>query len=67
MIKEEKLIPEYYINRIPYCDDCNVRLIDTGRRLLSSPLQWSMKCPNCNKFYHINETELESEWVWKKN
>lgn len=65
-IKEKKLIPKYYLQRVAVCDDCNEELQDTGQRLLSSPLQWSMRCPKCKKFYHILETKLQSEWIWEE-
>lgn len=65
MIKKEFLIPECYIHKQAYCDDCGELLIDTGNQLLSSPPKTVMKCNKCNKFYHINVEELQGEWKWR--
>lgn len=65
MIKEIKMIPEYYIKRIAYCDDCGKELINTGSQLLSCPLKVVLKCKECNKYYHISENELQDEWKLK--
>ena len=37
MIEKQYVFPQYYINKIPKCDDCkDIILIDTGARLTSS-------------------------------
>lgn len=65
MIKQQFLFPEYYVQKIPFCDNCNVELYFTGSQLLSAPAKNVMRCPNCKKFYHISENELQGEWKWK--
>lgn len=64
-IKKQFLIPEYYIHKIPICDDCNVELEDTGRMLMSNPPLTVLKCSKCNKEYQINSYELQGEWKWR--
>ena len=50
MIEKQFVFPEYYINKVPKCDDCkNVILQDTGIRLTSYPPQMVLRCPNCNR------------------
>lgn len=65
MIQKQFLFPQYYILKIPVCDDCNIKLQDTGRRLLSSPPISVYKCSKCNKEYHFRQGELEGEWKWR--
>lgn len=64
-IKNNYLIPECYIQKEAYCDDCNEKLISTGITLMSFPPQVEMKCPKCNKRYNFYEKELEGEWKWR--
>lgn len=58
MIKKNFLFSQFYIFKELYCDDCNVKLQDTGMQLLSDPPLQVMKCPRCNKEYDIKITDL---------
>lgn len=65
MIKEEFLIPEYYVNKVPMCDDCKVALKQEPYILMSNPAKYGYKCPKCNKEYYFFENELKGEWKWR--
>lgn len=65
MIKEEYLFPQYFVNKIPICDDCNEPLKNTNQQLLSNPPLLIYKCPKCNKEYYYKESEIRGEWKWK--
>lgn len=65
MIEKHFLVPQYYILKIPKCDNCKINLEDTGRRLLTYPPSSIYKCPKCNKEYYFRENELEGEWKWR--
>lgn len=67
MIKNHYLIPEYYIAKIPYCDDCNIPLTAQSYELLSSPPKKVFICANCNKEYYYLPSELQGEWKWRVN
>ena len=51
MIKKHYLFPECYIAKIPYCDDCNVQLLNKNIQLLSNPASSLYECPKCHKDY----------------
>lgn len=65
MIKKSYLIPEFYIHKIPYCDDCDEQLKDTGIALMSNPPQYQYICPKCNKTYTFNDKDIQGEWKWR--
>lgn len=65
MIKKEFLIPECYVNQIPYCDDCNVQLKDQGTMLTSNPPHYLYKCPKCGKEYYLEEKDIRGYWKWR--
>lgn len=65
MIKNEFLIPEYYVNPIPICDDCSTRLEFTGTVYASNPPSYEYICPNCNKRYGFLESEIKGYWRWR--
>lgn len=65
MIEKQYLIPEFYINKVPKCDECKVRLEDTGARLLVDPPLFVYKCPNCGDEYKFYEEEIRGEWKWR--
>lgn len=65
MIEKHFLFPQYYILKIPKCDDCKIQLQDTGRRLLSNPPICIYKCPKCNREYNYNESQIQGEWKWR--
>ena len=65
MIKKEFLIPEFYINKRAFCDNCDVELQDTGTRLMSNPPLIVLRCSKCNKEYNIRSDELQGEWKWR--
>lgn len=66
MIEKQYVFPEFYINKVPKCDDCNnVILEDTGYRLTSNPPKIVLKCPKCNKEYTYYEHEVRGEWKWR--
>ena len=65
MVKKQFLFPECYINKIPYCDKCNVQLWDTNVELLSSPPKKVFQCPKCNEKYNIRIDEIQGEWKWR--
>lgn len=65
-IKNNYLFPEYYIQKEAYCDDCKEKLVDTGIRLMSFPVQIEMKCQKCNKHYNFYERDLQGEWKWRE-
>lgn len=64
-IKKQYLIPEFYIQKIPICDDCNIPLIDLQCQLLSSPPKAMYKCKKCNKNYNFNVNDIQGEWKWR--
>lgn len=66
MIKEQYLFPEFYINKIPKCDNCTDTILeDTGARLASYPPKVILKCPKCFTEYNYTENELQGEWKWR--
>lgn len=65
MIKKQYLIPEAYINKIPYCDICDRPLEQKNEVLLSSPPMYMFKCPSCGKDYTFREDEVKGEWKWR--
>ena len=65
MIRNKFLIPECYVYKIPYCDECNIELKDTNTMVPTDPPKWKYICPNCNKEYNFLETELRGEWKWR--
>lgn len=65
MIKKKYLFPEYYIHKVPYCDECNIPLKDTGQQLLVNPPISMHICPRCGKEYTFNVNELQGEWKWR--
>lgn len=66
MIDKHFLFPEFYIAKIPKCDDCKgIVLQQTGQILMSNPALIQYKCPNCGKIYDIREDELQGEWKWR--
>ena len=65
MIRKQFLFPQFYINKIPYCDDCKIPLQSTGTVLMSSPPQYEYKCYNCGKEYSFKEDEIQGEWKWR--
>ena len=65
MIKEEFLFPQFYVNKIPICDNCKSRLKDTGMMYMSNPPILEYKCENCEKFYTFKESDLKGEWKWR--
>ena len=65
MIKNHYLFPQFYIAKIPYCDECNIQLIQTGMELLTYPPMIEYKCERCNKIYNISQNDLEGEWKWR--
>ena len=65
MIKKEFLFPHYYVHKIPYCDDCNIKLVNMNQRLLSYPPMDMYKCKQCGKEYTFNVNDLQGEWRWR--
>lgn len=65
MIKKEFCFPEYYINKVPMCDDCNCVLNATGIVYTVYPQLYEYKCDKCGKLYKFNESELQGEWKWR--
>lgn len=66
MIDKHFLFPEFYIAKIPKCDDCKgIVLRQTGQILMSNPPLIQYKCPSCGKIYDIREDELQGEWKWR--
>lgn len=65
MIKKSFLFPQFYIHKEAYCDECDIKLVDTGMQLMSNPPLQVMKCPRCNKEYNISTLELQGEWKWR--
>lgn len=65
MIKKHYLFPEFYVAKIPYCDDCEVQLQNTGTQILSMPASDIYVCPKCNKKYYFSVGSLEGEWKWR--
>ncbi len=64
-IHKQFLIPEFYIMKIPVCDECNIQLEDTNVMLPSYPPKYVYKCKQCGKEYNYTETELRGEWKWR--
>lgn len=67
IIKEHKLVPDYYVEKIPVCDTCLLELELTNKSLASYPPKSVYKCPQCDKEYYIESYKLQGEWKWKKN
>lgn len=65
MIKKQFLIPEYYVHKIPMCDDCRIELQFTGVELPSCPPLLQHQCPKCGKVYTIPREDLQGEWKWR--
>lgn len=65
MIEKKFLFPEYYIHKIPMCDECKCILEDLNVMLPLSPPKHVFKCPNCNKEYSFLSSELNGEWKWR--
>lgn len=65
MIKQTFLFPEYYVHKEAYCDECNIKLQDTGMQLMSNPPLQIMKCPKCGKEYNISTQDLQGHWRWR--
>lgn len=62
MIKTKFLFPEYYIQKIPMCDECNIELKRTGTAYMTDPVQLQYACPQCNKEYLYREEEVCGQW-----
>lgn len=65
MIKKHFLFPEYYVAKVPYCDDCDVQLRNTNTQILSTPPSNLYICPKCNKEYYFSVDSLGGEWKWR--
>lgn len=65
MIHKQFLIPEYYIHKIPMCDNCKIELESTETVLASYPPLYPYKCPHCGEIYNIREQDLKGEWKWR--
>lgn len=65
-IKNKYYIPEAYISKIPFCDNCGIELYNTNRELLSDPPQLVYKCSNCNTEYRFYSTDLQGRWKWRE-
>lgn len=65
MIKKTFLIPQLYVHKEAYCDDCNIPLSNTRTALLSDPPQYVFKCEKCKREYYISENDLQGEWKWR--
>lgn len=65
MIKQSFLFPEYYVHKEAYCDECNIKLHDTGMELLSNPPIKVLQCSQCGKEYKISSSELQGHWRWR--
>lgn len=65
MLKKQFLFPECYINKIPYCDKCKLRLQDNNLMIATEPPKWQYICPKCNEIYEFTSNELQGEWKWK--
>ena len=64
-IQKQFLFPEFYINKVPICDECNMQLVDTGVMLSSNPPYWIYRCSKCKKEYQVKESEIRCEWKWR--
>lgn len=65
MIRKECLVPDYYLKKIPVCDNCNVDLKQEPNVLMSNPVQYIYKCPKCGNEYYFREEDIKGEWKWK--
>jgi phage FluMu protein Com len=66
MIDKHFLFPEYYIAKVPKCDNCKgIILKQTGQSFMAYPVLIEYKCPKCNKIYTFGEDELQGEWKWR--
>jgi len=65
MISKHYLFPEFYIAKIPMCDDCKIQLQDDNLMLATQPPQWQYSCPKCGKLYSFYEKDLRGEWKFK--
>ena len=65
MIDKHFLFPEFYIAKVPKCDECKVVLKQIGQMLMSNPVLIEYICPQCNKIYNYKETDLQGEWKWR--
>lgn len=64
-IKEIKHKPKYYVEKIPYCNDCGIELERVNFNLLSNPPKLGYKCNKCGKEYYIDEREVGEYWEWQ--
>lgn len=65
MIDKVFLFPQYYIAKIPKCDDCKAQLVANGMQILTSPTQSVYHCPKCGKEYTFYDKDLQGEWKWR--
>lgn len=65
MIQNHYLFPQFYICKVPYCDDCNIQLLSLNQTLLSDPPMQMFKCTKCGREYSYRADELQGEWKWR--
>ena len=65
MIEKHFVFPEYYIMKIPMCDECKVQLQDNNIMLPTNPPKWQYICPKCEKLYDFFEKDLRGEWKFR--
>lgn len=65
MIKETRYKPKCYVERTPYCDDCDTPLNRDSLVLTTNPIQLVYKCPKCNREYCYTENEVGGYWEWQ--
>jgi hypothetical protein len=65
MIKNTFLFPQYYIQKVPYCDICNIPLTGTGTVIMTNPPMHEYVCESCHKKYSFSENEIQGEWRWR--
>ena len=66
MIDKHFLFPEFYIAKVPKCDDCTgIVLKQTGQIIMTNPALIEYVCPKSGKNYSYREDELQGEWKWR--
>jgi hypothetical protein len=62
---EKKIKRKYYA--VPWCDDCDIKLQDSGMVLCTYPPQYKYYCPVCNKIYSFFKEEIGLKIEYEEN
>lgn len=65
MIEKHFLFPEYYVLKVPKCDDCKIELQDTGYMIMTNPPVKQYRCSKCGRLYNFNESDIQGNWKFR--